>query len=86
MNSLGKYPLYNVQRDPSLVRGFARTHPAFGWLMLISFVIYTHILMAFTLSGVGVALEGCSAGCPGSCGPWSGAASVFVVTFKGVYR
>lgn len=85
VNNLGKYPLYNVQRDPSIVRGFSRTHPLFGWLMLVSFVIYTHILMAFTLSGVGVALHGLLGGL--STFWWSvvGALSVFVVTFKGVY-
>jgi len=86
VNSLGKYPLYNRQRDPSLVRGFARTHPAFGWLMMISFVIYTHILMAFTLSGVGVALEGLFGGPSRFVWTLVGAASVFLVTFKGVYR
>jgi len=64
VNALGKYPLYNVQRDPSIVRGIARAHPAFGWLMLVAFVLYTHILMAFTLSGVGVALEGLFGGLP----------------------
>ena len=86
VNALGKYPLYNVQRDPSIVRGIARTHPAFGWLMLVSFVIYTHILMAFTLSGVGVALEGLFGGL--STFWWSvvGALSVFAVTLKGAYR
>ncbi|PSK89612.1 Mn2+/Fe2+ NRAMP family transporter [Murinocardiopsis flavida] len=85
VNNLGKYPLYNLQRDPSIVRGFARTHPIFGWVMLVSFVVYTHILMAFTLSGVGVALHGLF----GVLSPfvWTlvGAASVFVVTFKGTY-
>jgi Mn2+/Fe2+ NRAMP family transporter len=86
VNSLGKYPLYNRQRDPSLVRGFARTHPAFGWLMLVSFVLYTHILLAFTLSGVGVALEGLFGGPSRFVWTLVGAASVFLVTFKGVYR
>lgn len=86
VNSLGKYPLYNVQRDPSLVRGFARTHPVFGWLMLISFVFYTHILMAFTLSGVGVALEGLFGGLSPFLWTLVGAASVFLVTFKGLYN
>ncbi|NLU74372.1 Nramp family divalent metal transporter [Streptomyces sp. HNM0575] len=86
VNSLGKYPLFNVQRDPSIVRGLARTHWLFGWLMLVSFVIYTHILMAFTLSGVGVALHGLFGGLPAFWWTLIGAASVFVVTFKGVYR
>ena len=85
VNNLGKYPLYNVQRDPSIVRGFSRTHPMFGWLMLISFVIYTHILMAFTLSGVGVALHGLFGGLPTFWWSVVGALSVFVVTFQGVY-
>jgi Mn2+/Fe2+ NRAMP family transporter len=86
VNALGKYPLYNVQRDPSIVRGIARTHPAFGWLMLVSFVIYTHILMAFTLSGVGVALEGLFGGLPSFWWSVVGALSVFAVTLKGAYR
>lgn len=86
VSSLGKYPLYNVQRDPSLVRGFARTHPVFGWLMLISFVLYTHILLAFTLSGVGVALEGLFGGPSRFVWTLIGAASVFLVTFKGLYN
>jgi len=86
VNALGKYPLYNVQEDPSIVRGIARTHPAFGWLMLISFVLYTHILMAFTLSGVGVALEGLFGGLPPFWWSVIGALSVFAVTLKGAYR
>lgn len=85
VNALGKYPLYNVQRDPSIVRGIARAHPAFGWLMLISFVLYTHILLAFTLSGVGVALEGLFGGIPAFWWSVIGAASVFAVTVKGAY-
>ncbi len=85
VNNLGRYPLYNVQRDPSIVRGFARTHPMFGWLMLVSFVVYTHILMAFTLSGVGVALRGLFGGLPAFWWSVVGALSVFVVTFQGVY-
>ncbi|WP_232667272.1 Nramp family divalent metal transporter [Pseudonocardia sp. TRM90224] len=85
VNALGKYPLYNVQRDPSIVRGIARAHPAFGWLMLVSFVIYTHILMAFTLSGVGVALEGLFGGLPSFWWAVVGALSVFAVTLKGAY-
>ncbi len=86
VNALAKYPLYNVHRDPSIVRGLARAHRAFGWLTLISFIIYTHILLAFTLSGVGVALEGLFGGMP-SFG-WSvvGAISVFAVTLKGAYQ
>jgi Mn2+/Fe2+ NRAMP family transporter len=83
VNALGKYPLYNVQRDPSIVRGISRVHPAFGWLMLVSFVIYTHILMAFTLSGVGVALEGLFGGLPTFWWAVVGALSVFAVTLKG---
>jgi Mn2+/Fe2+ NRAMP family transporter len=86
VNALGRYPLYNVQQDPSIVRGIARTHPAFGWLMLISFVLYTHILMAFTLSGVGVALEGLFGGLPPFWWSVIGALSVFAVTLKGAYR
>jgi Mn2+/Fe2+ NRAMP family transporter len=86
VNALGKYPLYNVQRDPSIVRGIARTHPAFGWLMLVSFVLYTHILLAFTLSGVGVALEGLFGGLPTFWWSVIGALSVFAVTLKGAYR
>lgn len=85
VNALGKYPIFNVQRDPSLVRGFARTHPVFGWLMLVSFVLYTHILLAFTLSGVGIALEGLFGGLSTFVWTLVGAASVFVVTFRGVY-
>lgn len=85
VHALGKYPIYNVQRDPSLVRGFARTHRAFAWLIFGSFVLYTHILMAFTLSGVGVALEGLIG--VGHQFLWAlvGAVSVFLVTFRGVY-
>ncbi|TQM16172.1 Nramp family divalent metal transporter [Pseudonocardia kunmingensis] len=86
VNALGKYPLYNVQQDPSIVRGIARAHPAFGWLMLVSFVIYTHILLAFTLSGVGVALEGLFGGLPSFWWSVIGALSVFAVTLKGAYR
>jgi Mn2+/Fe2+ NRAMP family transporter len=86
VNALGKYPLYNVQQDPSIVRGIARAHPAFGWLMLVSFVLYTHILMAFTLSGVGVALEGLFGGLPPFWWSVVGALSVFAVTLKGAYR
>jgi len=86
VNALGKYPLYNVQRDPSIVRGIARAHPAFGWLMLVAFVLYTHILMAFTLSGVGVALEGLFGGLPSFWWAVVGALSVFAVTLKGAYR
>jgi Mn2+/Fe2+ NRAMP family transporter len=86
VNALGKYPLYNVQQDPSIVRGIARTHPAFGWLMLVSFVLYTHILLAFTLSGVGVALEGLFGGLPAFWWSVIGALSVFAVTLKGAYR
>jgi Mn2+/Fe2+ NRAMP family transporter len=86
VNALGKYPLYNVQQDPSIVRGIARTHPAFGWLMLVSFVLYTHILLAFTLSGVGVALEGLFGGLPTFWWSVIGALSVFAVTLKGAYR
>ena len=86
VNALGKYPLYNVQRDPSIVRGIGRTHPAFGWLMLVSFVIYMHILMAFTLSGVGIALEGLFGGLPSFWWSVVGAVSVFAVTLKGAYR
>ncbi|WP_212612515.1 Nramp family divalent metal transporter [Pseudonocardia hierapolitana] len=86
VNALGKYPLYNVQQDPSIVRGIARTHPAFGWLMLVSFVLYTHILLAFTLSGVGVALEGLFGGLPTFWWAVIGALSVFAVTLKGAYR
>ena len=86
VNALAKYPLYNVQQDPSIVRGIARAHPAFGWLMLVSFVIYTHILLAFTLSGVGVALEGLFGFLPSFWWAVLGALSVFVVTLKGAYR
>ncbi|QYN35818.1 Nramp family divalent metal transporter [Pseudonocardia sp. DSM 110487] len=86
VNALGKYPLYNMQQDPSIVRGIARTHPAFGWLMLVSFVLYTHILLAFTLSGVGVALEGLFGGLPTFWWSVIGALSVFAVTLKGAYR
>jgi Mn2+/Fe2+ NRAMP family transporter len=86
VNALGKYPLYNVQQDPSIVRGIARAHPAFGWLMLVSFVIYTHILLAFTLSGVGVSLEGLFGGLPSFWWSVIGALSVFAVTLKGAYR
>jgi Mn2+/Fe2+ NRAMP family transporter len=86
VNALGKYPLYNVAQDPSIVRGIARTHPAFGWLMLVSFVLYTHILMAFTLSGVGVALEGLFGGLPPFWWSVVGALSVFAVTLRGAYR
>ncbi len=86
VNALGKYPLYNVQRDPSIVRGIARTHPAFGWLMLVSFMLYTHILLAFTLSGVGVSLEGLFGGLPTFWWSVIGALSVFAVTLKGAYR
>jgi Mn2+/Fe2+ NRAMP family transporter len=86
VNALGKYPLYNVQQDPSIVRGIARAHPAFGWLMLVSFVLYTHILLAFTLSGVGVALEGLFGGLPTFWWAVVGALSVFAVTLKGAYR
>lgn len=86
VNALGKYPLYNVQQDPSIVRGIARTHPALGWLMLVSFVLYTHILLAFTLSGVGVSLEGLFGGLPAFCWSVIGAVSVFAVTLKGAYR
>lgn len=85
VNALAKYPLYNVHRDPSIVRGLARAHPAFGWLTLISFVIYTHILLAFTLSGVGVALEGLFGGIPPFWWSVVGAISVFAVTLKGAY-
>src|SRR5882757_3516628 len=86
VNALGKYPLYNVQRDPSIVRGISRVHPAFGWLMLVSFVVYTHILMAFTLSGVGVALRGLFGGLPTFWWSVLGALSVFAVTLRGAYR
>jgi Mn2+/Fe2+ NRAMP family transporter len=86
VNALGKYPLYNVQQDPSIVRGIARAHPAFGWLMLVSFVLYTHILLAFTLSGVGVSLEGLFGGLPTFWWSAIGALSVFAVTLKGAYR
>ncbi|HLU55364.1 MAG TPA: Nramp family divalent metal transporter [Pseudonocardia sp.] len=86
VNALGKYPLYNVQQDPSIVRGIARTHPALGWLMLVSFVLYTHILLAFTLSGVGVSLEGLFGGLPAFWWSVIGAVSVFAVTLKGAYR
>jgi Mn2+/Fe2+ NRAMP family transporter len=86
VNALGKYPLYNAAQDPSIVRGIARTHPAFGWLMLVSFVLYTHILLAFTLSGVGVALEGLFGGLPTFWWSVIGALSVFAVTLKGAYR
>jgi Mn2+/Fe2+ NRAMP family transporter len=86
VNALAKYPLYNVQQDPSIVRGIARTHPAFGWLMLVSFVLYTHILLAFTLSGVGVALEGLFGGLPTFWWAVIGAISVFTVTLKGAYQ
>jgi len=86
VNALGKYPLYNAARDPSIVRGIARVHPAFGWLMLVSFVVYTHILMAFTLSGVGVALRGLFGGLPPFWWSVLGAVSVFAVTLKGAYR
>jgi Mn2+/Fe2+ NRAMP family transporter len=86
VNALAKYPLYNVQQDPSIVRGIARAAPAFGWLMLISFVLYTHILLAFTLSGVGVALEGLLGGIPSFWWSVVGALSVFAVTLKGAYR
>jgi Mn2+/Fe2+ NRAMP family transporter len=85
VNALAKYPLYNVRRDPSIVRGLARAHPAFGWLTLISFVIYTHILLAFTLSGVGVALEGLFGVIPSFWWSVVGAISVFAVTLKGAY-
>jgi Mn2+/Fe2+ NRAMP family transporter len=86
VNALGKYPLYNTAQDPSIVRGIARTHPAFGWLMLVSFVLYTHILLAFTLSGVGVALEGLFGGLPTFWWAVIGALSVFAVTLKGAYQ
>jgi Mn2+/Fe2+ NRAMP family transporter len=86
VNALGKYPMFNVQRDPSIVRGIARVHPAFGWLMLVSFVLYTHILLAFTLSGVGVALEGLFGGLPTFWWSVIGGLSVFAVTLKGAYR
>jgi Mn2+/Fe2+ NRAMP family transporter len=86
VNALGKYPLYNAAQDPSIVRGISRTHPAFGWLMLVSFVLYTHILLAFTLSGVGVALEGLFGGLPTFWWSVIGALSVFAVTLKGAYR
>ncbi|MBO0873224.1 MAG: divalent metal cation transporter [Pseudonocardia sp.] len=86
VNALGKYPLYNARRDPSIVRGIARVHPAFGWLMLVSFVIYTHILLAFILSGVGIALEGLFGGLPSFWWAVVGALSVFAVTLKGAYR
>ena len=85
VNALGKYPIFNVQRDPSLVRGFARTNRVFAYLMLVSFVLYTHILLAFTLSGVGIGLEGLFGGLSPFVWTLIGAASVFVVTFKGVY-
>ncbi|HWN36402.1 MAG TPA: Nramp family divalent metal transporter [Pseudonocardia sp.] len=86
VNALGKYPLYNAARDPSIVRGISRVHPAFGWLMLVSFVVYTHILMAFTLSGVGVALRGLFGGLPTFWWSVLGALSVFAVTLRGAYR
>ncbi|WP_028921385.1 Nramp family divalent metal transporter [Pseudonocardia acaciae] len=86
VNALGKYPLYNARRDPSIVRGIARVHPAFGWLMLVSFVIYTHILLAFSLSGVGVALAGLFGGLPSFWWAVVGALSVFAVTLRGAYR
>lgn len=85
VNSLAKYPLYNVQNDSSIVRGFARTHPVFGWLMLISFVLYTHLLLAFSFSGVGVALHGLFGGLPPFWWSVIGAISVFAVTFRGAY-
>lgn len=85
VNSLAKYPLYNVQNDSSIVRGFARTHPVFGWLMLISFVLYTHLLLAFSFSGVGVALHGLFGGLPPFWWSVIGAVSVFAVTFRGAY-
>lgn len=86
MNNLGKYPIDNVRNDHGFVRGFARTHPAFGWLILVSFVLYTHILLAFTLSGVGTALHGLFGGPDVFFWSLLGAASVFVVVFRGAYR
>ncbi|PRX98034.1 Nramp family divalent metal transporter [Allonocardiopsis opalescens] len=86
VNLLAKYPLYNVRRDASIVRGFHRTHPVFGWLFLIAFALYTHILLSFTLSGVGTALEGLFGGLPTFWWSVIGAASVLLVTFSGAYR
>ncbi len=85
VNNLAKYPLFNLQKDPSLVRGLARTHPAFGWVILIAFFIYTHLLMSFTISGLGTAINGLVPTIPVFVGSLIGIATVAVVTVKGVY-
>ncbi|MCI2416513.1 Nramp family divalent metal transporter [Saccharopolyspora sp. K220] len=87
VNALGKYVLFNVRDDPSLIRGLARLHPAMGWLLLISFVLYTHLLMSFSLSAVGVAINGLTGGAVSAfVGALIGAGSVFLVTARGVYQ
>lgn len=86
VNNLAKYPLFNKQQDPSIVRGLTRTHPFFGWVILICFFIYTHLLMSFTISGVGTALHGLFGGPPVFVWSLIGIATVFVVTFKGAYK
>lgn len=85
VNNLAKYPLFNVQGDPSIVRGLARTHPAFGWVILIAFFVYTHLLMSFTISGMGTALHGLFGGLPVFAWSLIGVATVAVVTLKGLY-
>jgi Mn2+/Fe2+ NRAMP family transporter len=86
VNTLAKYPLYNIPRDRGIVQGLSRVHPAFRVAMLVSFMIYAHILAAFTLSGVGSAVHGLVG--RGSQFWWAvlGAVSVVVVTRRGAYR
>lgn len=86
VNALGKYVLFNKRDDPSITRGLAGLHPAMGWLLLVSFVLYIHLLLSFSLSAVGVALSGLVGGAiPPFVGALIGAVSVFLVTAKGVY-
>src|SRR5699024_9071141 len=46
---------------------------------------YTHLLMSFTISGVGTALHGLFGGPPVFFWSVVGVATVWVVTFKGAY-
>ncbi|GAA2351854.1 Nramp family divalent metal transporter [Saccharopolyspora halophila] len=86
VNALGKYVLFNKRDDPSITRGLASLHPVMGWLLLVSFVLYIHLLLSFSLSAVGVAISGLVDGAiPPFVGALIGAASVFLVTAKGVY-
>lgn len=56
VNALARYPIYNINQDSSIVKGFTRLHPAFAVLMLVAFVGYGHILGAYIFSGASDAL------------------------------